>query len=183
MNSTLGGDEKGHALVELAIVLPILVIVSFIGIEMSRSIQFSTASVTFSREIASLAFRNCAGETLTSADAMVRTQLCIEAERARIEAVAREAFPGTELIVSFIAYDDTTSKFNLVSAQGVSPAHTSTIAVGLGGSTVNGGLDNDVIKKHKLVVVGEAYVPYQSVVGTIGTFTYDPTVFHERTVM
>ena len=50
--------EAGHAIVELAIVLPLLLLVSLLGLELSRSLKHAELAATLSREAASVAYRD-----------------------------------------------------------------------------------------------------------------------------
>lgn len=55
--------QRGSVMVELAIVVPIIVVIGFLSIELTRALRLRQAMNSVAREVANESFRNCEGST------------------------------------------------------------------------------------------------------------------------
>ena len=189
MTSTLPTPtENGNAIVELAFVIPLLVGLIFGGIEFSRSLKYSQAAVTFSREAASLALRRCAGY-LDSEEALN----CLNLRRVTIEDFANTMFPGTEIALSLYRYEGPINGGGTFIRINISDERNHLSKFGIGGQSGQGRLEGtsltgpirpEVLYQNRVIVIGEAFVPYPSLVGMFPSiYSYSPGIFYEVSVM
>ena len=197
----LDNDESALVLVELAIVLPLFVFLSFIGLEFGRSLKFVEAASSISREASSQAFRKCIGkyrlDPKNNPDAATEVEVCLEQVRVGLEEFAEAQFPGTAIVLTLLRYDDTPSNpdcsgnlsgdsMTIVGRSGGNnKKHQSKIQLGTGdlgglvdatsGNAITGGLEKRTICLNRAVIVAEAFIPFTSITGTRNiTMLYDP---------
>ena len=108
--SNISSSSKGAALLEFALVLPLLLLL-FIGVfYYGQAIRISEASQFASREAGNLASRLCR-EEINSHDISTPlygaspVQLCADAVKGQIEAVVSAVHPGVKVILRFYKFD------------------------------------------------------------------------------
>lgn len=95
----LNASQTGGAILEFAIVIPILLALSFGGFEFSRSLKIAQVGSTLSREAANLAFRRCATETGASLTS------CLQTVADDTVNFSRVTLPNVSIVLSVWAYD------------------------------------------------------------------------------
>lgn len=201
--------ETGTAILELAIVLPVLVLLALGAIEFSRALQHMQVAVAASRELASLVYRDCAADPAGDPQASAPNQAeILHKINQHIDDVkanfTENLYPGTELRVALFRRNPTTNTYQ----EYTSFSHTSTTnctstvcfhgstfthpvsvhdphtnTIGQGVRITRGGVDTD-ISQRDIITVAEAFVPYQAIFSQfLGLFDFDPTGFYDATIL
>ena len=187
---------QGSALLELMLVLPLVFLFGFAGIEFSRMFRTYEAMSTISREAARLSFLKC--ESAANFDSCMTTS---DGVFSKIKSFADAALPGSEVMITaydldagslivrhgIVGIDEniTPSTFQtpiLRQSSYFSEAHlkkilsvTSTPSL-LYDLRVSGG------PKKTRMIIGEVFYPLQSVAPTIFRFMPNSAVLHETTI-
>ncbi|HQH27159.1 MAG TPA: TadE/TadG family type IV pilus assembly protein [Oligoflexia bacterium] len=110
--SNFWGSEHAVALIEFAFVVPILFLVIFGSVEVSRALYHMQIAASLSREAASLVYRDCVGDpagdpvranqvnALTGVQFREEMDNCIEGRRAAIQQVAMRLARGSVITVT-----------------------------------------------------------------------------------
>ncbi len=176
--------EPGHAFIEILLILLILGAIAFCGLEFVRSLRHSQVAATLSREAASVAFRDC-----TASNTPVP---CLDREKQQVAKIANSLFPGGEVIISLLTYDQITNKFVLVARSTLTGPYASKFGLTLPGPKIGTALTGiladinvvSAIKSNRTTVVAEVFLPYDAIVkGIPKMFSYDPDVFYDITIM
>lgn len=168
---------RGSVLVELALVLPIFLIVSFGGLEIVRTTTARKTTMQLSREAANIAYRKCFNR---NGDA-VQMQNCLNLCETQIRTSARNTINGgIQIILSYYQTDSATPpNLSLLTSVGGSASFPSRF------STTNGSISAGIRGlPNETIFVGEVYMPYSSIVGNLGrifryntSYVYDASVF------
>lgn len=162
--------QRGSVLLELALALPVIILLSFLSIETARSLRYVQVAATLSREVASLAYRDCIG------DQDQKLVFCLRRVRDEVLGYANNLVDDSELIVSMYTYDGTTAERATSYEAGVSSQYN------LSGTTITGLNDVNFLTNQRIVVIGEVTVPYEPLVPrlseafNLGEDLYDATV-------
>lgn len=92
-------SQSGGAILEFAMVMPILLSLSFAGFEFSRSLKIVQIGSTLSREAANLAFRRCVAESGTELNT------CLQNVADETVNFSRVAVPNVTIILSLWLHD------------------------------------------------------------------------------
>jgi hypothetical protein len=197
-------DNKGNIILELALILPVIMLISFASLEVARAFDHWEAASILSREIARTVFQECSGRSdaqncLDVAESKYGNQTL----RQQIEGFARRLMPDARLVVSIYKYDPATSTYSRLALSPSTADPDITMSrpyvskfdldgnsfeypsVPTGSTSVD-----DVLKASRVIVIGEAFIPYAPVIGPIsfgwltfrnptgriGQFFYDVTV-------
>lgn len=111
-------QERAAALIEFMLVLPIMIIVIFLGIEFSRALYHMQLAASLSHQAANLAYRDCVGDPagnprtadqiseITGTENRKQIERCLEARRQIVQGVANRMAPGSVITVSLYRYDE-----------------------------------------------------------------------------
>lgn len=164
--------ESGLAMLELALALPIVLIISFVSIETARSLRYVQVASTLSREVASLAYRDCVG------DKDEKLMFCLRNVRDEVLGYANNLIGGSEVIVSMYTYDGTTAKDETSYEAGESSQYT------LAGTAISGLTDTNFLTNQRIVVIGEVYIPYEPLVPRLSSaFNLGAKDYYDATVL
>ena len=199
-------SERGLAIIELALIMPLFVAVALVGLEISRALSYSQAAVSLSREAASRAFRKCGSDwsaDTANAAKMLKVRNCLEKQEAALEQFANRAFPGTEVILTIFRYGapgaavtctagNMNAGFTRVSRAGTGTYQTTFLFknnVGVydpalsTGSAIRG-IDTQTACLTRVIVAAEVYIPYSSVSGRgASLFSYNPQEFYSAATL
>lgn len=174
---------SGNVLLELALILPVAIMVVFISLEVARCIEFIQVASSLGREAASLALRECSG------DAQPKLDHCLNQIRDKImQDYAGGLVPGTVVSASVYAKNPTTSALTsgASDASGAYSTQYSLSGESIVGSDVHESpnLSSGVLDEQRTVVIGEAFVPYSPMIpGLSGLFGLSEGRFYHVTVM
>lgn len=171
-------NQSGIALVEFALVLPVLVLIAFGCAEFGRILQETQTAVFFSREVARTAYRLCGAERGASA------QVCLNEVLSEHQAALNQIHPAAEVVVSSFQRVESTPSINSNTSP-QNPAHSSRYNAS--------NIRNLVLYRSsapllfaapgQIVIVGEAFIPHNSIVPFIsnvffpGGLLYDAAIF------
>lgn len=187
--------SRGAAILELAFVLPILVLVVISGIEFSRGLQRMQIATALSREVASIAARECyydiAGDPTQKALEEQALLSCLNGCALSIRNVAQRLAPGSEILVGVYAYDSTVAANQALDFHSAVLGQNSTkfawkdASAGLVGGTIGSQVKLLTSRPPRgNIYVGEAYVPYRSIVNFVWSMLgQPPQVFYDVTVI
>lgn len=178
-------EERGHAILELAIVLPVLFLLAMASLELAALLKYHQAGSALSREIASIAYRDCVADTTVVGDSFFDPQLCMDKLfTGKLKTRLEKAAPGAKFIVSLYNYDGTTVSrdgfkefINLknTSSSSATPTGNSKFSK----SEFTSDLSNTKSKRKYLtrslalygtLVVGEVYIPYTGLAAMVPIF-------------
>lgn len=177
-------DEKGVAMVELALSIPLLFFMVFGALEYSRSFKQMQISATLSREAASVAYRNCGGD-----EEGPRIQGCIFDVQTRMTAYAKSLVPDSQVIISIYNRDTSASapkRLHMSPINAVPYKGTVSFAskFSAGSSKIIGVPDDNAINDHKRVVIAEAFVPFDAIIPGFSTIFNGLTDnFYDATIL
>lgn len=174
-------DEKGIAMLEFVVILPLLLGLSIAALELSRSLRHAQLASTLSREVASIAYRECTNLPPPE------TMSCLEQIATPLTDFAQRLIPNSLVIVSVYALDDS-SGVEVLQRRGIFPLQASDGTVGVSqtknsitngvamdgvqgsqqGTTFSGVVEEEWVREHRMVVIGEAYVPFVPVLPFAG---------------
>ncbi len=159
--SILRTQESGAVLLEFTLILPVVLMIIFAGIEYTRSLRGLQFTTTISRESASIAFREC------SADLPAKISGCLDLVRDRMEDFASEVEPGTEVILSL--YENSSGTVSkLAESKRVDSNYTSRFSED--SESFTGA--SEILTSHKRLVVAETFVPISRLVKEILKFDF-----------
>ena len=192
-------QDRGVAVVEFAILAPILLFFAIAGLEFSRSMKYTEVATMLSREAASIAYRVCSGEVDPQT-----SDRCLQKVREDIEGFGDNVFPGTTVLLSLFRFDgdsETCSgRIDRLAFVG-GERHASKVKfvdrqLLLGqqyGENYNTPRDwhsaevsRELVCKHRAVVVSEVHIPFESILGIAHwffSFTHDPEEFYDFAIM
>lgn len=144
--------ERGQSLVELSLLLPVLSLLFFGGIELSRMLRYYQAMTMLARELGSVSYRRCATFQLDSEVAQ-----CLQEVIDRTGLPATGVLPGARVVVSQWRWD------------GIQPSLMSSITGTNGGVSRIGASDfapNSSLARlvfdTGVVVIAEVFIDYQT---------------------
>jgi hypothetical protein len=189
----------GHAILELALVLPVLGLLALGGIELSRAMITTQIATSLSKQIATIAYRECIADkaTVKSADSTNQTlyynpTACIQAVGDSLKNTQQihKIAPGTEYIISMYSYDGTATnpvsddlggplKWGAGASAPVSDSKFTT-----GNFSDASGVYGAALKKYETLIIAEVFVPYESVFRRVlNIFFFEPGVIYATTIL
>ena len=143
-------SEAGNVIVEFAIIVPVILIIAFGALDISRAMRVKQIAQTLSRESASLAYRDCSVDTGTT------TTDCLDLVQQRMTNRAGALLPGSEIILSLYSYDPVGGNITQYGPTGGTSKYTLT--------RLNSAGDNvgTMIRAQREVVIAEIHAPYTS---------------------
>ena len=159
--------ERGHALIELALLMPTMLILVLSGLEAVAALRISELATTLSREIASQSFRQCSTESTGFNSDKFDPEACLEREIMPLfKSRVGRLIPDAEFIVSVYAVRSGTNVLSAASVEykkdestfesAYDSARVQTELSGGGGPDTLG----SVLKDVETVVIAEVAVPH-----------------------
>lgn len=162
-------------MVEFAMVVPLILGILAAGLELSRSLHYLQIAATLSREAASISYRECL------ADQPPKSQACLDHEQQRLRRLAGSVGEGIEIIISIYEFDEATGEFRRLGTSGTGQYGSKFNVVG---NTMQGGIDDTVLRSHRRVSIGEVYVPYRPIIPYVGgLFGIDARGYYDATII
>lgn len=153
-------------MVEVAILLPLVFLFVFGGLEYSRTLERSQWVSQLSREVANVTYRECAASTGAVLNACIRRKVL-----APLTSQAQTLAPGTEFVVAVFSYDEDDAT---VTEEGIEGSQTYNAKFREAGFTTEtlkrqadsqtAGSPGNTLRENKLIVVTTAYSPMQTFV-------------------
>lgn len=175
-------NNKGSVLVELALILPIILVISLTVFEFTRAIHHLTIASSASKEFANIIKRDCPEDPLLLG-------ACLENQRLSFQQYLQSIVSGTELSITYLVPDSPRTAPNrndatwktLFSAGDLTKSRLSQLMNGNQLKT-----DYSKLDRHQSIVFSECYVPYSPILIFInsifnlpfvsGDFLYDATI-------
>ena len=190
-------DERGVAIYEFALILPIVCLFAFMGLEFSRALRYSQLASSLSREAASVVYRDCTNRSVPD------TMSCLTAAQQSLQLFGSKLIPGSQLVLSVYDWDSTSGPVRVrrlgigpvTAATGYPGVHQTkysvtggTMITGIQGTLVGSGIAGDIssqlLEKHRVIVISEAFIPYSSLSGNIlARIGFNPSVFYDVTIV
>ncbi|MCB0325161.1 MAG: pilus assembly protein [Bdellovibrionales bacterium] len=168
--------QDGVALLEFALLVPLFLAILAAGLEFSRSLGYLQIAASFSREAASQGYRECVG------DPAPKSSYCLEELRQKLQSEADEILPGISLLISIYEYDSAADTYTRVGIASTPDSPGSRFSAT--GGSITGDIDLDVVRNHRIIVIGETYVPFTAIIPRIvGLFNNGSSVFYDVTIM
>lgn len=186
MNRLLDRKETGVILVEFAIILPIILLITIGAFEITRAIRIVGVASKLSYEVAKVAIKECfdGGENI----GVQPFDACMQERVTGIQNLASTIVPGSRIFLNYYAVPNTTGTYSSwpifrrfsTSATG-EPAFDTSISKTT--DFLNARVNN--LKEHRKIIVGECFLPYTPLFGyvrlflpfrTSGSYLYDATI-------
>lgn len=173
-------NQRGVAIMEFAILLPLLAMISIASLELVRTSGALKVAVQMSREAANIAFRDCIGVgEPTNAEDRQLLLTCLNERRAVTNTFNQSwGRPGIEVLLSY---------YEVVEKNGVPVVeYWGTSSSGVYPTKFDASkLLTEITKlPGERIVVAEVYVPHRAIVpGIAGLFHYDPDFLYDLTVL
>ena len=163
LNFKYHSEERGVAVMEFAIVIPLFLFLVIGGLEYAKQLERKQWASQLSREVASMSYRSCGG--LRGVD----MSLCVEKwVLDPIKKTASALAPGTEFVVALYTYDSTRPvRVREEAVAGSNKYLTNFRNSGFLESRLNWESANRVpntvglsLRENEMIVVASAYIPF-----------------------
>lgn len=157
-------SDSGHAIAELAFFLPVLVLIAFASLEFSMMLKNYELATTLSRELANVAYRECAVsiEAMNTANTMFDPDPCLDLVIRDLQQKFTKV-ANVQLVVSLYHWNPgagssgrsvmkATNGGNYPSRYSVSRLERADVSTPT--------LGTSIIEEYRTVIIGEVYVPY-----------------------
>ena len=168
--NALRENHAGHAFVELAIVLPLVLMLAFAGLEFSKVLKQWQIATTISRELASIALRDCSAESGTVSTEDLDLNYCLSESSELLKSRIKGLLPESILIVSLYDTSGTSSRASIRQVAVVGETTTYKSRFNPEKLRKPGSTSGEAALELQSVVIAEVYLPYQSIVG--GNYRY-----------
>lgn len=155
--------RQGGVLLELVIIIPFILFLSFTGFELIRSLKYLNLAATLSREIANIAYRECDPNN-------TNMQTCLDTYRQNLEtyAITNLNLDGIEIKVTYVSA-------NSVDAWNGNFIKSPDDATGYKHGNSDDGPTNFIKEYSKIAYLqkgflGECYIPYTPIVSYVDSF-------------
>ncbi|MFN8391269.1 MAG: hypothetical protein U0136_13335 [Bdellovibrionota bacterium] len=108
-------SQAGASIVELALVVPVIVILVFTAFPLAIRLKGAQISDSLSRELTSAAYRECIADRSAAGSLKFDPQQCLDDMIATFTAQTAEIAPSATFVVSLYTYDPSTREITLVS--------------------------------------------------------------------
>ena len=176
---SLNEEQSGNAMLELAIIIPVILGIFFVGFQFSNYLEKWQLATTFSREAANGSFRACAAERDDPAapEVINRLSTCLREEHDRLINQAGGVAPNMQVIISIYRYDSDTNRVTREGIAGNGAPHTSKFTTGKFSDSDS--ILGSTLEDNRIVVVGEVYIPISEGIGVsavLGDHVYASTI-------
>jgi Flp pilus assembly protein TadG len=191
-------NVRGHALVELALILPVLILIAFAGIDFARALNTYQIALSLSKEIASASYRECIVDVADYNSSQVNLSAshlkglfdpkqCLAAVRASLATTVSNVAPNTEFSIVMFSYDSASNKAVEYVPTGYPSLknHTTSSFVFSGTtSTDSSGTLEKALQDYEVLILAEVNVPYQAIFGVLLTsLGFHPDHIYAATVL
>ena len=182
------GCERGNAIVEFALILPLIIMLFIATVEFTRTFRAKEMMAQASRELAHVVYRECFdsnGALCNLSPANNQTDLCLSYYKDNFTRRIEQHLPGIELSVSMYSYDaasSTVEQVGLSRAMGSAAQSATRFSV----PRISAEFRPE-IEAQELLVIGEVFYTFQPLFGGVNTSMlsfmvpsfgmYDVTVF------
>lgn len=174
MINRLRNSESGVAVLEFALVLPLILLLTLCVNEVIRTSSAKKVVTQLSREAVNLAYRECTG--LADRQLVVN---CLNQQRDNIQLFARtNIHPEAEIILSY--YETGPAPQKILSEKATSSGNLNPSRF----STTNGAFKSEItVLESQGIYVGEAFIPYRPVIREfLRIFGWNITMVYDATV-
>ncbi len=190
-------NSQGHALLELAIVLPLLWTLMVAGVEFGRALNRYQVALSLSQQITRSAYRECivdAGDFASSQlkdagkhNPLFEPNTCLARIRDSFSASVTNIAPDAEFFISMYRnQSDTVTRDGFVFFQGAAPRYNTKLnedqfrTIGAQGS---GDLGR-ALKDYEILIIAEIYVPHNAIIGNfLDYFFTDSGALYAATIL
>jgi hypothetical protein len=148
-------SQKGIAIFELVLVLPILFLFSFGTFEFARFLRQMQFASFLSRELARVGYQECASDHSAVNSDSFDPQVCLEMVVRELNQRTESVLPGAELILSIYNLDSMTVTRDGIGGEGEQKSKIS-LAIASDKQTDIG----KMLSEYETVVIGEVYLPH-----------------------
>ena len=95
-------EQRGSAILELAVVIPFILLLSFMGLELGRGLEIHQAMNVLSKELANAMYRDCApyGAVVGDLEMLQKLQTCVYNSVEQFKPQVENVLPGAVLVGS-----------------------------------------------------------------------------------
>ena len=108
-------NESGHAIIELALVIPLLAMIAIVSLELSFQLNSYEIATQLSRELASLSYRRCVIDDTGATSVKFNPDTCIDTVIAEFVVDSAAFAPGAEFVASLYNISSATGTVQLTS--------------------------------------------------------------------
>ncbi len=165
--------ERGTAIVEFCLVIPLIILFAFAGLEYSRMVRETQIASSLAHVFADVAYRDCAAERN---GAKFDASDCLQLVHQRLRAQWQGLAGASEVVVSMYRFDGVVSLEAQVVA-GSQPSAYSVAKLNLPNSSVG-----DITRSQEVIIIAEVFLPFSSSFSFIrssspaGNFLYDVAI-------
>lgn len=164
-------SHKGTIMIEFALVLPIILMISLGAFEISRAIRLVGVASKLSYEVAKVAIKECfdGGEKIS----VQPFDVCLQEKQEGVQILAESIVPGTKI---YLRYYVTNAPVNPSGWKGDKAASkypqtdSDEFQENLDRTETFIKDNFDKLKEHRKLIVGECFLPYSPLFGFISTF-------------
>lgn len=180
--------EEGHAVLEFALTLPVLIILIFGGLEFARMLDRLQWATALSREAANVVSRRCAYQK-----DLKDLEACINSRMTELTSKSSVLAPGTSFVVAVYSYDATRPSPLMEEYKTADSPYLSIFssATGMGfnttllqeqiNSSANGSAGMAILE-HGRLTAAAAFIAYHPIAGHILSWAL-PQQIHSSTLM
>jgi Flp pilus assembly protein TadG len=161
-------DESGHAMLELAIVIPLLSMIAVCSLELSIQLGSYQIATQLSRELASLTYRRCVIDSSGSSSAKFNPDACIDGVLAEFATDVAGVAPGTQFVASLYNSSGVNVQQSSIRSFGTQASNytLSDFSSKSSSDPLVNALSNSVSELGS-VIVAEVYIPHSPLPGSI----------------
>ena len=173
-----GNAERGSVLIELVLIIPFTILVALLSLEVSRYLQLIQVATSISKEAASLAYRDCAG------DPQPKLRHCLNLVRAHISGWSGGSFPDREIIVSVYEFDPIATQMRT----GVSDSSSHSSRYAWNGSVIAGqegepSLSASFHQSQRVLAIGEVFIKHEPLIPFAWRMLFRTEEYYHATVL
>jgi hypothetical protein len=183
------GSQSGNAIVEFAIVIPIILGMFLATVEFTRMFRAKEMMALASREAAHIAFRECfeSKRSLCNVGGSVdKIDACLDYFSGAIVATVENSLPGVELTVSLYAMDGADPldpTLGTIERIGITHKQSNPPQIGQGTPSdsrfeepdVNANY-RDIMRTHQVMVFAEVFYKYPALIDYQGSWSWVPKI-------
>ena len=143
-------SDEGNLIVEFAIIVPVILLIAFGALDISRAMRVKQIAQTLSRESASLAYRDCSVQPGTT------TTDCLDLVQQRMNTRSGMVLPGSQIVLTLYSYDPVAGNITQYGPSGGTSKYSLSRLNTIGDNVGN------MVRAQREVVIAEINAPYSS---------------------